>query len=54
MSSVERRPEVGVMLGGGGLKRFAAIALFEFLDEMEIEIATFQSDRRHHQSLEDL
>ena len=38
MFSVERRPKVGVVLGGGGLKCFAAIALFEFLDEMEIEI----------------
>jgi NTE family protein len=38
MSSVERRPKVGIVLGGGGLKCFAAIALFEFLDETEIEI----------------
>ena len=38
MSSLERRPKVGIVLGGGGLKCFAAIALFEFLDEMEIEI----------------
>ena len=38
MSSVERRPKVGVVLGGGGLKCFAAIALFELLDEIEIEI----------------
>ena len=38
MSSIERRPKVGVVLGGGGLKCFAAIALFELLDEIEIEI----------------
>jgi NTE family protein len=38
MSSVERRPKVGVVLGGGGLKCFAAIALFELLDEIELEV----------------
>jgi|GEM_PF-3618544 len=35
MSSVERKPKVGVALGGGGLKCFATIALFQFLDEYE-------------------
>ena len=38
MSSVERRPKVGVALSGGGIKSFSAIALFEFLDETEIDI----------------
>jgi NTE family protein len=38
MSSVERRPKVGVVLGSGGIKTFSAIALFEFLDEMDIDI----------------
>jgi NTE family protein len=38
MSSVERRPKVGVVLGSGGIKPFSAIALFEFLDEMGIVV----------------
>jgi len=38
MSSAERRPRVGVVLSSGGLKSFAAIALFEFLEEMEIVV----------------
>ena len=38
MFSVERRPKVGVVLGSGGIKPFSAIALFEFLDEMEIVV----------------
>jgi NTE family protein len=38
MSSVERRPKVGIVLGSGGIKSFSAIALFEFLDEMGIVV----------------
>ncbi|CAN5410000.1 hypothetical protein BH10CHL1_BH10CHL1_06640 [soil metagenome] len=33
-----RRPKVGVVLGSGGIKAFAALALFEFLDENNIEV----------------
>src|SRR5262245_18768282 len=34
-------PKVGVVLGSGGLKPFAAIALFEFLDELQIDVDLF-------------
>ena len=34
----ENRPKVGVVVGGGGLKSLAAVALFEFLNEAKIDI----------------
>ncbi len=34
----ERRPKVGVVIGSGGLKALSAIALFEFLNEAQIDI----------------
>ena len=37
-TTIERRPKVGVVLGGGGLKSLAAIALFEFLSDAQIDI----------------
>jgi len=37
-TTFERQPKVGVVLGGGGLKSLAAIALFEFLGEAKIGI----------------
>ncbi|SMC79776.1 patatin-like phospholipase family protein [Sporomusa malonica] len=37
-SACQQRPKIGVVLGGGGVKTLAAIALFEFLDEMGLEI----------------
>jgi NTE family protein len=33
-----KRPKVGVVIGSGGLKAVAAIALFEFLEEAEIDV----------------
>jgi NTE family protein len=33
-----RRPKVGVVLGSGGIKAFAALALFEFLDQHQIPV----------------
>ncbi|MDX2032063.1 MAG: patatin-like phospholipase family protein [Blastocatellia bacterium] len=35
--SEERRPTIAVVTGSGGIKTFAAMALFEFLDEQGIE-----------------
>jgi len=35
---LKRKPKVGVVLGGGGLKSLAAVALFEFLSEAKIDI----------------
>ena len=32
------RPRIGVVLGSGGIKAFAAIPLFEFLDQHQIDI----------------
>jgi NTE family protein len=32
------RPKVGVVLGSGGIKAFAALALFEFLDQHQIPV----------------
>jgi NTE family protein len=37
-TTVERRPKVGVVIGGGGLKCLAAVALFEFLNDAQIDI----------------
>jgi len=37
-SKVARRPKVGVVLGSGGIKAFAALALFQFLDENNIDV----------------
>lgn len=37
-NTVEKQPKVGVVLGGGGLKSLAAVALFEFLSEAKIGI----------------
>ena len=37
-SLCQQRPKVGVVLGGGGVKTLAAIALFEFLDEAGLAI----------------
>jgi NTE family protein len=37
-TTTERRPKVGLVLGGGGLKSLAAIALFEFLNGAHIDI----------------
>jgi len=37
-ASLQKRPRVGVVLGSGGIKAFAAIPLFEFLDELQIDI----------------
>ena len=34
----EKRPKVGIVLGGGGLKSLAAVALFEFLNDARIDI----------------
>jgi NTE family protein len=34
----QKRPKVGVVIGGGGIKTLTAIALFEFLDEAQIEV----------------
>ncbi len=35
---VARRPKIGVVLGSGGIKAFASLALFEFLGENNIDI----------------
>jgi len=35
---IKRRPKVGIVLGGGGLKSLAAITLFEFLSAAQINI----------------
>jgi NTE family protein len=37
-TETRKRPKVGVVIGSGGLKAVAAIALFEFLEEAEIDI----------------
>ena len=37
-TSAERRPKVGVVLGSGGIKAFAGVALFEFLDRSDIVV----------------
>lgn len=37
-SACEQRPKIGVVLGGGGVRTLAAVALFEFLDEIGLEI----------------
>ena len=34
----KRRPKVGVVIGSGGLKALSAVALFEFLDDAQIDI----------------
>lgn len=34
----QRRPKIGVVIGGGGLKCLAAVSLFEFLNEENINI----------------
>lgn len=38
MPRFEARPKVGVVLGSGGIKAFAGIALFEFLSQAGIEV----------------
>jgi NTE family protein len=35
---VERKPKIGLVIGGGGIKCLAAISLFEFLDASKIDI----------------
>ena len=35
---IKRKPKIGVVIGGGGLKCLAAVSLFEFLDEAGIDI----------------
>ncbi len=37
-TTLGRRPKVAVVIGGGGLKSLAAIALFEFLSDAQIDI----------------
>ncbi len=37
-AALERRPKVGVVIGSGGIKSLAAVALFEFLDQAQIDI----------------
>ncbi len=37
-TTLSRRPKVAVVIGGGGLKSLAAIALFEFLSDAQIDI----------------
>ncbi len=36
--SSDVKPKVGVVLGSGGLKAFAAIPLFDALDDLRIDI----------------
>lgn len=37
LGAEKKRPKVGVVLGGGGIRALAAAALFEFLDEIDLE-----------------
>ena len=37
-TDLEKRPQVGVVIGSGGIKALAAVALFEFLSEAKIDI----------------
>jgi len=34
----KRKPRIGVVIGGGGLKCLAAVSLFEFLNEKDIDV----------------
>lgn len=36
--ALERQPKVGVVIGSGGIKAIATVALFEFLSEAQIDI----------------
>jgi len=36
-TAIERQPKVGVVIGSGGIKAFAAVPLFEFLSNTQIE-----------------
>jgi NTE family protein len=37
-AGVQSRPKVGMVLGSGGIKSLAAVALFEFLEEARVEV----------------